>query len=64
MKHFLIFIINKIEYDNIGMGDLFGTRGLFETSNERRICKLTFLSDSFSCEIYKLERKNLCYIPE
>lgn len=59
----IIFSI-QIEYDNIGMSDIFGVRGLYETDSKKRISKLTFLSDSFYCEIYRLDKSNLCYIPE
>lgn len=46
------------------MGDVFGGRYFYEKDDENKKAKLTFLADSFECEIYVLEQENFKYIPD
>lgn len=43
---------------------MFGSRCLYIEDESLLKSKLTFLSDSFTCEIYKLEKSNLKYLPD
>ena len=43
---------------------MFGSRCLYIEDEAQLKSKLTFLSDSFTCEIYKLEKSNLKYLPD
>ena len=41
------------------MGDVFGGRCFYEKEEINKLSKLTFLADSFECEIYILDEESL-----
>ena len=43
---------------------MFGSRSLYLEEKSKLISKLTFISDSFDCEIYKLDKNNLKFLPD